>query len=68
MVNPRSKATINPNSGQMASRHIGRVKTLRMAIEKAKSRKQTERVADLKAELDRRMADIKALKAELDNL
>lgn len=67
-MKPRSKAAINPSAAQMAPRHVGRIKTLRAAIEKAKSRGQSERAASLKEELSRRLAEIQTIKAELDSL
>ena len=68
MTKPRSKGKINPTKTEMASRHVGRIKTLRLAIAKAESREQSERVASLKAELDRRMAEVNEIKQELDSL
>lgn len=62
------KATINPTKDELAIRNIGRIKTLKLAIEKAKARGQTERLQSLHAEFDRRMAEANKLKAELESL
>jgi hypothetical protein len=58
-------AGINATPEQKALRSVGRIKTLRLAIEKAQSRGQAERVASLTEELDRRLAEVEELKAAL---
>lgn len=65
MANP---AIINPNRGQRATRAMGRIKTLRIAIEDAQAKNKPERVASLQAELDKLLSDIAALKAELESI
>lgn len=62
------QAAINPGPQAQALRNVGRIKTLRAAIEKAQGKGQDERVASLQEELDRRMAEVDALRAELDSL
>ena len=68
MKKPRSRAIINPTSAQMIPRHIGRIKRLREAIEKAKARQHAHRIVSLQAELDRRLAEIAIIKADLDDI
>ena len=63
-----AQATINPGAEGMALRNVGRIKTLRAAIEKAQARGQAERAGSLQGELDRRMTEVNALRAELDSL
>lgn len=63
-----NKATVNASADQKFVRDIGRVKTLKLAIEKATARGDSERVSALQVELDRRMASINAIRAELDTL
>lgn len=63
-----NKATVNASADQKFVRDIGRVKTLKLAIEKATARGDSERVNALQVELDRRMASINAIRAELDTL
>lgn len=63
-----NQASINPTTEQRAIRNVGRIKTLRLAIAKAKARKQPEREASLQAELDRRMAEVEKLKQALDEV
>lgn len=62
---PRSVAGINATPEQKALRSVGRIKTLRLAIEKAQSRNQADRVASLTEELDRRLVEVEELKAAL---
>lgn len=63
-----NRATINPTPEQAAMRNIGRIRTLRAAIEKHTDRGNSEKVAELQSELDRRLTEVAALKAELDSL
>jgi hypothetical protein len=49
-------------------RHLGRIATLRTAIEKATARGQTDRIESLQAELDRRLKSLQDIKAELEGL
>lgn len=65
---PRSRGQINPTKAQMTGRHVGRINTLRGAIEKATARGNAERVASLQDELDRRLAEVEEIKAELASL
>lgn len=65
---PRSRAQINAEGVLLLPRHLGRIKTLRAAIEKATSRGQTDRIASLQAELDRRLQSLQDIKAELEGL
>lgn len=81
-VKPRSKGLINATGVALAPRHVGRIQTLRGAIEKAKKRiaEATEagdsdtlkryegRVESLQEELDRRLEELKAIRAELEAL
>lgn len=62
------KAMINPNDGQMIARHAGRIKTLRIAIEKASAKGDADRVSALQSELDDRLAAVNEFKAQLDKL
>ncbi len=62
------QASINPTPEQSALRNIGRIRTLKLAIEKNQARGNVDKVADLQAELDRRMVEIDALRAELDTI
>lgn len=64
----RSVAAINATPDQKAMRNIGRIKTLRTAIQKAESRGQKDRVKSLNAELSRRMGEVEALKAALEEI
>lgn len=64
----RSVAAINATPDQKAMRNIGRVKTLRSAIEKAEKKGQKDRVKSLNEELSRRMGEIQALKAALEEI
>ena len=63
-----NQSVVNPTQDQLVLRNIGRIKTLRAAIEKNTARGNVEKVADLQAELDRRMVQVDAIKAELDAL
>jgi len=63
-----NQAAINPSAEQAAMRNIGRVRTLRAAIAKARSRGNTDREAQLQAELDRRLAEIATLKTQLESI
>jgi hypothetical protein len=63
-----NSATVNPTADQAILRNIGRIKTLRAAIEKNTARDNPDKVASLQQELDRRMAEVDAIKAELDAL
>lgn len=58
-------ATINATPEQSVVRNIGRIKRLRMALEKTQTE---ERRQSLTAEHDRLMAEIQAFKAEIDTL
>ena len=60
-----SKAMINPSPAQRLERDINRIKTLNLAIEKAQSRNNTEKLASLQEELERRQARVDAVKALL---
>ena len=60
-----NQAIINATPEQKAVRNVGRIKTLRAAIEKATDRKQAKRVKSLQKELDRRMSEVKAMKEAL---
>lgn len=61
-------ASINPNEGQQILRNIGRIKTLRDAIEKHTARGNADKVASLQEELDRRMGELNHIKGLLENL
>ena len=63
---PRSVAAINASPKQREIRHIGRIKTLRLAIEKAKGRKQKDRVKSLQDEMERRVTELKDNRASID--
>ena len=65
---PRSVANINASPSQHVLRHIGRIKTLKGAIDKAIARGNQERVDSLQAEYDRRMVAVNEIKADLDSL
>lgn len=65
---PRSRGLINATGVDLLPRHLGRIKTLRLAIEKAKGREQHERVESLKAELDGRLAAIEQIKKDLESI
>lgn len=60
-----SRAIINPTPEQRALRSVGRIKTLRGAIEKAKANGNAAREQSLQDELDRRLAEVESLKAAL---
>lgn len=60
-----NKATVNASPETKALRNVGRIKTLRLAIERAKT---PERRAALQEELDRRVGEIDALRAALDSV
>lgn len=58
-----NQAVINPTPDQKALRTVGRIKTLRIALEKPGIKE--ERKASLQAELDRRLDEVESLKAAL---
>jgi hypothetical protein len=62
------KATINATPEQRALRNVSRIKTLKQAIEKAKTRGQKDRVTSLKSELDRRLVEVRELRAALESV
>ncbi len=66
-----TKAAINPGPEARALRNIGRIKTLRTAINKAESRGNAKKKASLQEELNRRLEEVRVLKeaiAEVDGL
>jgi hypothetical protein len=56
-----AQATINPTSEAQAMRDVERIKTLRIALAKAKG----ERAESLQVELDRRLERVRSMKAAL---
>lgn len=60
-----NQATVNASLEVKAIRNVGRIKTLRLAIDRANN---PDRKASLKEELDRRIAEVEALRAALDAL
>lgn len=62
----RSQAAINPTRDQVMTRNIGRVSSLRLAIQKANARGQTARVDALNAELSRRLTALSEFRTQLD--
>lgn len=60
-----NQAAINATPDRKALRNVGRIKTLRQAIERAKTK---ERKASLQAELDRRLSEVQALREALDSV
>ena len=81
-VKPRSRGAINAPETALAGRHLGRIETLRGAIEKAQNRlaefqaagdgdrvsAYTDRIASLSEELDRRLSSLRAIKDEVEAL
>lgn len=66
-----SKAAINPAPEARALRNIGRIKTLRLAIDKAEGRGNSKKKASLQEELNRRLEEVRVLQeaiAEVDGL
>ena len=81
MTKPRSKAAINAVGEALIPRHMGRIRTLKGAIEKAEGRlnkvregledRWTEadiqsRITSLKGEISRRRESLIELKSEID--
>lgn len=60
-----NQADINATPDKKALRNVGRIHTLRQALEKAKT---PERRESLQAELDRRLAEVQSLREALDSV
>lgn len=56
---------INPTPSEQIARDHGRIKTLRLAIDKHQARGNTQKVADLQEALDKCMARFDAMVAEI---
>ena len=66
MSKPRSVAAINASPAQQVQRDIGRIATLKAAIDKAEGKKQKDRVKALRAEIDRRIGNLQKAKTDID--
>ena len=63
-----TKGLINPTKEQMIPRYMGRIRTLRAAIEKAEARGNQERVNSLREELTLKIQLLKEAQAEIQDL